>query len=640
MSRGPIRRSQMIAPFGVGSTVVLPDGTSVISCGLDHWFHREDSGPDDSLVDIDEFIVREWRLEQLLGVSHFRLPPDYRRSVPGRPLPNTYLTVPFLRFPRWHQCPRRKCGRLEESTLFRRGAIKCTRCAANGRSVTMTQVRFIAVCDHGHIQDFPWLEWVHRKHESTCKGPLRLISSGAISIAGHKIRCEGCDVGDRSMSGSVYAEPGGNTTNLTKRLSKEGPFTCRGMSPWLGDEEGSRCSRPLHVTLRAASNVYFARVKSAIYLPRGGIPAELQDLLKSSVVSYYIDAVTDLGAEVTPEMLVSKFPETLSKYSQGELLTGLRLRKEDADRSRAERPEAGSGVTEAEFRRQELVELTRDRSDSDLVIQSEKMDKYDSLIRWGIEEIKLVVRLRETRALCGFTRVFHETDQSSSELRNQLRRRQLSYPSSWLPAYVVHGEGILLRFSEDAIREWENRTTVRSRIDWLSHHFAEVSARRHQEPQEISPRLVMLHTLAHTIMNRLTFDCGYGTAALRERLYVSNDREEPMASILIYTAAGDSEGTLGGLVRMGRPGRIERVLDGAIQAVRWCSADPVCMEVGESGGQGPDSCNLAACHNCSLVPETACELFNRFLDRALLIGTPQDPAVGFLRPNSEEVGSV
>ena len=191
MIRGPIRRSQMIAPFGVGSTVVLPDGTSVISCGLDHWFHREDGDWDDSPVDIDEFIVREWRLERLVGVSHFRLPPDYRRAVLGRQLPNTYLTVPFLRFPRWHQCPRRACGRLEESTLFRRGAIKCPRCAANGRSVSMTQVRFIAMCDRGHVQDFPWREWVHRQHEPSCNGPIRLISSGAISIAGHKIRCEG-----------------------------------------------------------------------------------------------------------------------------------------------------------------------------------------------------------------------------------------------------------------------------------------------------------------------------------------------------------------------------------------------------------------------------------------------------------------
>ena len=629
MSRGPIRRAQMIAPFGVGSTVVLPDGTSVISCGLDHWFHREDAVPGQDPVEVDEFVVREWRLERLLRVSHFRLPPDHRRPVRGRQLPNTHLTVPFLRFPRWHQCPRRRCGHLSETSLFRRGAIKCPQCLSEGRSVRMAQVRFIAVCDHGHVQDFPWLEWVHRKHRPTCNGPLRIISSGSISIAGQKIRCRGCDVPARSMSGSVYAAPGGETTNLTKRLSDEGPFTCRGLRPWLGDEDGSTCNRPLHVSLRAASNVYFAHVKSAIYLPRSGISSELLGLLTSSGVSYYIDLVKDLQSEVTPRMLLEKFPESLSKYSQMELQAGLELREEDAVEIQTESIEKEPEVDEENFRRQELQELVRDRSDSDLVIQSEAMDRYSCPTVWGVEEIKLVDRLRETRALCGFTRVFHETDQSPSELRNQLRSRPVSYRSRWLPAYVVHGEGILLRFSEDAVREWENRESVRSRIQRLNQHFARVSARRHQRPQEIIPRLVMLHTLAHTIINRLTFDCGYGTAALRERLYVSSDANEPMSAILIYTAAGDSEGTLGGLVRMGKPGRIEPVLERAIRGAGWCSADPVCMEVAESGGQGPDSCNLAACHNCVLVPETACEMFNRFLDRALLVGTLNDESLGF-----------
>ena len=41
-----------------------------------------------------------------------------------------------------------------------------------------------------------------------------------------------------------------------------------------------------------------------------------------------------------------------------------------------------------------------------------------------------------------------------------------------------------------------------------------------------------------------------------------------------------------------------------------------------------DSANLAACHGCCLVPETSCEEGNRLLDRALLIGTPENPAMG------------
>jgi len=140
-----------------------------------------------------------------------------------------------------------------------------------------------------------------------------------------------------------------------------------------------------------------------------------------------------------------------------------------------------------------------------------------------------------------------------------------------------------------------------------------------------------MHTLAHILMNRLVFECGYGSASLRERLYISDNPKAPMAGMLIYTAAGDSEGTMGGLVRMGKPGYLEPMVRRALEAAQWCSADPVCMEMGNSGGQGPDSCNLAACHNCALVPETACEEFNRFLDRALVVGDMVNPSIGYFK---------
>ena len=104
-----------------------------------------------------------------------------------------------------------------------------------------------------------------------------------------------------------------------------------------------------------------------------------------------------------------------------------------------------------------------------------------------------------------------------------------------------------------------------------------------------------------------------------------------MAGILIYTAAGDAEGTMGGLVRMGKQGYFEPMVLKALEKASWCSADPVCMEMGGRGGQGPDNCNLAACHNCGLVPETACEEFNRFLDRALVIGSLDSSDIGYFK---------
>lgn len=170
-----------------------------------------------------------------------------------------------------------------------------------------------------------------------------------------------------------------------------------------------------------------------------------------------------------------------------------------------------------------------------------------------------------------------------------------------------------------------------ARVAPLASRFGALQEQRRLDAHEISPRFVLLHTLAHLLINQLTFDCGYSSASLRERLYASTDPHMPMAGVLIYTANGDSEGTMGGLVRMGKPGNIEPVIHKALLGAQWCSADPVCMEVGSQSGQGPDSCNLAACHSCALVPETACEEFNRFLDRGLVVGTPDDPSLGFFR---------
>ena len=98
------------------------------------------------------------------------------------------------------------------------------------------------------------------------------------------------------------------------------------------------------------------------------------------------------------------------------------------------------------------------------------------------------------------------------------------------------------------------------------------------------------------------------------------------ASQLIYTACGDSEGTLGGLVRQGRADTFPKIFNKAIENARTCSNDPVCSL---SQGQGRDSLNLSACYSCALIPETSCEEFNSFLDRGVVIGTFDNPTLGF-----------
>ncbi len=111
-----------------------------------------------------------------------------------------------------------------------------------------------------------------------------------------------------------------------------------------------------------------------------------------------------------------------------------------------------------------------------------------------------------------------------------------------------------------------------------------------------------------------------------------------MAGILIYTAAGDSEGTLGGLVRLGHKDRLESIIRQAVSRASWCSADPVCSE--NLGGQGSRRVNLAACHACTLLPETSCETINQGLDRAMIVGTPDNRAHGFMANLLDEIYSL
>src|SRR5258707_4894285 len=167
---GPLRRGQLVAPFGVGAMVIIRGGIGLVTCGLDHWYKYEDGT---TIKDPQEFQIEEWRLQRALRVSHFRLPPDYRR--PQKDVPNADLTVPFLKFPQWHFCP--GCRRLEKRPLTERSKVKCPECEKQRRTRYMVQVPFVAMCDQGHLQDFPWREWVHKSAKPTCTETLRLVGT-------------------------------------------------------------------------------------------------------------------------------------------------------------------------------------------------------------------------------------------------------------------------------------------------------------------------------------------------------------------------------------------------------------------------------------------------------------------------------
>lgn len=625
MPRAPVRRGQLIAPFGPGAMLVLPDGTSVICAGLDHWFKRE--AGDAANIDRREFQLDEWRLAGRLGVPSFYLPPDYRRTRPGDVPTNAYLTIPFLRFPQWHYCP--TCGRMQKLPLVTRGRVRCPECQAKGWPRVFVQVPFVAMCDAGHLQDFPWLEWVYRSSTPPQNGAtLRLLSTGGMTLAGQKLRVDGGS--ERTLAGITNANPDGSETELSRTLDASGArFLCPGSRPWLGTEAGEGCGRPLRGTLRSAANVYFAQIQSSIYLPRGRdiTVADIVSLLEQPPLSTFLSILVNAGVTPTPAQLRQQYDEILGAFGDAQIKAAVEIvRNQAADEVRAEERLPGDDA-ETSFRRQEFNVLCAAAESDQLVLRAANLADYGTMMREYFKSITLVHKLRETRALAGFTRVFADTDRGFAELRAMLRLEDSE--ERWLPAYVVYGEGVFLTLNEELLQQWETRDDVLRRVAPLAERYRAVRQQRRLRDRALSPRFVLLHTIAHLLINRLTFECGYSSAALRERLYVSDNRAAPMAGILLYTAAGDAEGTLGGLVRMGKPGRLEPLLLRALESARWCSADPVCMEMGESGGQGPDSLNLAACHGCSLVPETACEEFNRLLDRALAIGTFSSRPIGY-----------
>jgi hypothetical protein len=621
----PLRRAQLVSPFGVGAMVTGPDGISVMTAGLDSWFRREGGGEDSLNLDVTEFQVEEWRLQRYLGVGGFRLPPDFRGTYGYAPItPNKDLTIPMVRFPQTHFCRNGKCLRLTRLPLHTRARKRCPHCQKGW----LVQVPFVAICSAGHAQDFPFREWVHHSPAPTCTGVLRLRSTGGASLSSQIVEC---DCG-RTRTMANITDGGPDRSFLTSSLSANDQYVCPGHLPWHGTERAFGCGNPIKGSLRSASNVYYAVTRSSIYLPQSASPS-IDSVLKlfSSIpaLDTVLQLLRDVGLKGDTAKVRNVARAELKQFSDSVLDAALEAYFSD----RVEVPvedDDGPTVGETEFRRMEFSVLRTPQQHEELESRSHAIDSYGPWMPDYFDRVVLIDRLRETRALVGFERIIPETPSQVAERQKLLRLQPRSSDENWLPAAIVYGEGIFLSFKEDQLQGWESSPPVSARAGLVQSRFDRAAAGRSLSDRQVSARMVLLHTFAHILINQLTFDCGYSSASLRERLYVSPN-PGAMAGVLIYTAAGDVEGTMGGLVRMGHPTRLTSIVTKALEAAMWCSGDPVCMEIGSTSGQGPDSCNMAACHNCALVPETACEQFNRFLDRGFLVGSIDDPSIGFFR---------
>lgn len=700
----PVRRSQAIAPFGIGAMVDFPGPVSLIHCGLDAWpFDQKDGNHREFVVD------DEPRLASRLGVDFFVQPPDYRQVDFGEAddAVNLGLKLPFLRFPLWHSCPR--CGRMFEAKFHHRSAPECIGPIGSGAEKGKThskrraiQVRFVSTCTGGHLRDFPFIQWLgldpadwNGKREDRW---LRMISTGSASLAGVVVVAEQREGGGikemarRTLAGAFSVEPDGSTA-----FSRMG-LLCDGQNPALGigdggDDPTEPCGLHLRASLRGASNLYFGDVRSSIFVPEvedSGFGQEVLDLLedhafKQSIFTASLDSddgllsaksagnlLRRLRSESTVDAM--ELAKAVNKHSLKEILTSNRLVasylvqkaklagdglvSRDVLASAIQEKEPGwaidpeillpsindwirrrggidaaasaeplSDVGDATYRAEEYRAFCRDGQDgfpkANLLIRSRPILDYSDVVRRNFSRVALLDKLRETRAFVGFTRIYTNSSATQAQRWKLISREQ----KNWLPAVVVRGEGIFLVFDSARLDDWDKSFGVfhRERLKKVNKNLHAQSDRRHQNTVAATPKYVLLHTFAHVLINQLVFDCGYGSSSLRERIYCS-DTHPQMSGILIYTAAGDSEGTMGGLVRMGEPEFLGRTVARALDRARWCSSDPVCIE---STGQGPDSCNLAACHSCGLLPETSCEQQNRLLDRGVVVGVLNAQNAGY-----------
>lgn len=595
-----VRAAQSVLQYGVGAMVDFPDQT-LITAAPEYW-----SGT---------ARIYDDRFAKTLGVDWFAMPTD----------------ISYARFPEWYFCP--KCRKFQlvkqwvneykkqanektlESDEYMVKHMQCLNCHQD-----LVVARIVTVCEHGHINDFPWVKWVHKKSKKPiCGNPLLKFKTGASGTEGLEGLCISCSCGASATLKGAFDKDGFEKLD---NESETKDFYCEGSHPHKHVKE--KCSCYPRTVQRGSSSVYFPVVYSSLVIP------PYADKLNAKIEKSkaFADCMTIIVDEEPDDRIVT-IKKRLSKWVE-KIALEIGAVKADTERilirKWLEERNDEIDVASVMYRAEEYSALSGEVSTPSGVLgdfsrENMNIDEYNVP---KIKSISLIDKVRVVNALIGFSRinpVMSKTDEGFVHIKETKTR--------WYPAYEVRGEGIFIELEQRDIEDWiRNNPTVVERANRINENYA-ISFMGQNHPRTITPKFVLLHTLSHMLIKQLSFECGYSIASLCERIYCSEESEgKQMAGIFIYTASGDSEGTLGGLVRQGRPDAFSRILRKSIISAQTCSNDPVCIL---SHGQGRESLNLAACHACGLLPETCCEERNMFLDRGLIIGTYEENDIGFWR---------
>lgn len=587
----PVRRAHAVAPFGPGALVLTRNRVSAVVCGPVTALRALPQRPDGSVSVLDEQTISDRHLEAACGVRRFVT----AWAASDDPHPDRDWFLPAARFPLAEHCANPACQRMVTRIIGDANEGRCEGCAppgGRGRWPTF-QVPLALACPAGHLADVPWEQWLHAQPGLDCARPDVRYRTGSVADR-PSLRCQGCK---RSV-----------------QFAPDTDFACPGERPQLPHAGPERCEERARPIERTSTAMYYPTQMSSLTIPVAGAtnPVLLRALQDNPVLRSLqrLPRTPEVVGEIVAAC--ARTGVTTDTADVGEHLIAL-------DKPPADYPSRGEeldALTSAEHIRRATG------APPDLIVEPQEAADYDGC-RLGdvLSAVSLVPRLRETRVLAGFSRVEPERiDPQDGYAQMWGVPRPVSFAEhardDWLPGYEVFGEGILLVLDPELVDRWAAAAQGSARLV----RAAAISGKLEEAPRPLP--WLMAHTLAHLFMRALAPHAGYPLPSLRERIFAVDGR----TALLIYTAAGDVHGTLGGLVELGRPGVLRPILDDVVEAASWCATDPVCSEGAlATRGRGTPP---GACHHCMLVPETSCELFNKGLDRGLVLGGSGLP--GFL----------
>ncbi|MQA77391.1 MAG: DUF1998 domain-containing protein [Streptosporangiales bacterium] len=614
---GTVRPSHLMFTSGVGALVDLPN-FAVLVRGLDDWDH---SGVGDEYAPIVEprLLAAARTMEEMNRLEELR-PAPWRPAVDTDPHdPALRIGVPVLPFPSWLRCTACNLLASVESMVFRFENDRARRpqdarfyhdnCAKVRRAPLAVAARFMLCCANGHLDDFPYTLFVHRGAEcDDSENPALQMDDHSGNVGANvTVQCKRCP---RRR----------NIRDAQGRRGRENLPRCRGRHPHLGTFDAGCTADPLLLVV-GASNQWFAQTLSTL-----DVPKSTEDELDSVVAKHWESVLSKavnkdmmkFGLEIA---LVAR--DDLARWDHDQVWAAVERHRSELDGA----AEAEQGYPDLRTPEWQILSAGEDLTTDALTLRRDP-DGVPRALEGIFTDVVQVERLREVRALVGFTRL-DAPDPDDPEL---VKRVSLTRdPPTWLPASEVHGEGIFLRVGDDLLADWERRVTDDDAMK--RHRAAYAQFRRNRYSERLrgtqdwmknwpGMRYLALHTLSHLMIRTIALECGYNSASLSERIYAGDD-DDPRGGILIYTAVPDAEGTLGGLVALAEPEPLVRLTMRALIDARTCSSDPLCAE--RLPHQSDDFLHGAACHVCLFVSETTCERGNRFLDRRFVVPIGDQP---------------